>query len=52
MRASLDALGSGNDFLGMTPKAKCMKEIIGKLGFIKIKRNSLPVKNNVKSIRT
>lgn len=52
MRVSLDAFGYGNDFLGMTPKAQCMKEIIGKLDFIKIKRNSLSLKDDVKSIRT
>ena len=33
---SLDDLGYGNDFLYIIPKAQSMKEILGRLDFIKI----------------
>lgn len=34
---NLDDLGNGDDILDITPKTKSMKEIVGKLDFIKIK---------------
>jgi hypothetical protein len=45
MGENLDHFEYGNDFLNTTPKAWCLKEINGKLDFIKIKNRS--AKDNV-----
>ena len=47
---NLEDLGHGNDFLGTTPKAQSMKEIIDKLEFIKIK-NFHSTEDNVKRMK-
>ena len=46
---NLDVLRFGNDFLGTTPKAQFIKEIIGKMDFIKFEL--YPAEDNVKKMR-
>ena len=47
---NLDDLGYGDDFLDTTPKTLSMKERIGKLDFIKMKKKC-SVKENVKRMK-
>ena len=46
-----DDLKFDNEFLGKTPKSRCMKEIIDKLDFIKIK-NFCSAKDTIKRMES